>query len=126
MTRKEQCENVVLSKTEKKLLKRIKRHPHLRCDPETVRPLYVMGLVEPDTLGVDAFGAPDPLDTYCIAPFYDIYKEHLREQRSLLVLRSVWLPIVVAVTTEIVVHALSPLWPLLQQWFASCLQAILS
>lgn len=66
MERKSDCENVVLSAEEKKLLKELQKHPHMKCDEQKIRPLLVMGLVSPDTDGVDAFYEPSlPELTVC-------------------------------------------------------------
>ena len=63
MQRRTDCENVILSAKEKKLLKKIQRHPHRKCSNQEIHTLKIMGLVTPDTCGVDAFNAPIPTGT---------------------------------------------------------------
>mgnify|MGYP007024214194 CR=1 FL=1 len=119
MNRKEECERVVLTKEEKRLLRFIHQHPHTKCERCQIWPLYEMNLVCPDTQGVDAFNAPIPLDTYCTSDFYQIYQAYRSEKRFWLVLKSLWLPILVSVITNLTVDGIQWWLPLLQQWFAS-------
>lgn len=120
MQRRTDCENVILSAKEKKLLKKIQRHPHRKCSNQEIHTLKMMGLVTPDTCGVDAFNAPIPTGTYCVSEFYLVYKEYRKDNRRDRMLTSLWLPIVVSVITTLTVNALQWSWPLLVQWFANC------
>lgn len=60
MDRKSLCDKIILTKSEKRLLRYISKHPHTKCNREEIWPLYEMDLVCPDTDGVDAFNAPIP------------------------------------------------------------------
>ena len=113
MYRKSSCERIVLTKSEKRLLRYISNHPHTKCEPKTIRPLYEMGLVRPDTEGKDAFNAPIPKDTYCVSELYLIYQAYQTEQRFWLLLKSLWLPIVGSVITTLVVNGLQWLLPMI-------------
>lgn len=119
MDRKSLCEKIVLTKSEKRLLRYISKHPHTKCDRGEIWPLYEMDLVCPDTEGVDAFNAPIPKDAYCVSELYQIYQSYRAEQRFLLMLKSLWLPIVVSVITNLTVDGIQWLLPLIQQWFSS-------
>ena len=119
MDRKSLCEKIVLTKAEKRLLRYISKHPHAKCAREEIRPLYEMDLVRPDTEGVDAFNAPIPKDTYCVSELYLIYQAHQAEQRFWLMLRSLWLPIVVSIITNLLTDGIQWLLPLIQQLFSS-------
>lgn len=119
MDRKAACEQIVLTKSEKQLLRRISRHPHTRCIRNEIWPLYEMDLVQPDADGVDAFGSPVFKDTYCVSEQYHIYQAYRSEQRGLLMLKSLWLPIAVSILTNLTVDGIQLLLPLTQRWFAS-------
>lgn len=119
MDRKSLCEKIVLTKAEKRLLRYISKHPHAKCAREEIRPLYEMDLVCPDTEGVDAFNAPIPKDTYCVSKLYQIYQSYQDEQKFWMMLKSLWLPIVVSIITNLSTDGIQWLWPLIQQWFSS-------
>lgn len=121
MDRKAACEQIVLTKGERRLLRRISRHPHTRCSRDKIWPLYEMDLVQPDAEGTDAFGAPVFKDTYCVSEQYRIYQAYRSEQRGLLMLKSLWLPIVVSVLTNLTVDGIQWLLPLIRQWLANFL-----
>ena len=111
MERKSDCENVVLSAEEKKLLKEIQKHPHMKCDEQKIRPLLVMGLVFPDTDGVDAFYEPVPTGTYCVSDFYRVYREYKKDRFREISLQSLWLPILVSFITTAAINLLGWLLP---------------
>lgn len=111
MERKTDCENVVLSAEEKKLLREIQRHPHMRCDEQKIRPLLVMGLISQDTEGENAFHEPIPTGTYCVSDFYQVYREYRKDRFRELSLQSLWLPILVSFTTTTAIHLLEWLLP---------------
>ena len=119
MDRKSSCSKIVLTKTEKRLLRHISKHPHTKCSREEIWPLYEMDLVCPDTEGVDAFNVPIQKDTYCVSELYQIYQSYQAERRFWLMLKSLWLPIVVSVITNLTVDGIQWLSPLIRQWFAS-------
>ena len=121
MDRKSLCDKIILTKSEKRLLHRINKHPHMKCSREEIWPLYEMDLVRPDTEGVDAFNAPIPKDTYCVSELYQIYQSYRTEQRFWLILKSLWLPIVVSIITNLSTDGIQWLWPLIRQWLASSL-----
>ena len=121
MDRKSLCDKIILTKSEKRLLRYISKHPHTKCNREEIWPLYEMDLVLPDTEGVDAFNAPIPKDTYCVSELYQLYQSYRTEQRFGLMLKSLWLPIVVSVITTLTVTGLQWLLPRLIQWLASSL-----
>lgn len=102
MDRKEKCDAIILTKQEKKLLKRISHSPHLKCDKCAVQPLYDMGLVAPDEKMVDGFGCPVPTDTYCVTDFYFVYDEFCREKQWLILTQGFWLPFGVSVVTNLI------------------------
>ena len=114
---KSDCENIVLSAADKRLLKNIEKHPHYKCRPEKVETLRFFGLVSCDATGeVDAFHAPIVrIGTYCVSDFYFVYKEYLRDKYRDMTLQSLWLPIVVSIVTTLTVNALQWLWPLLSR-----------
>lgn len=121
MDRKAECESIVMSKSEKRLLEKIRKKPHTKCGFFEVRPLVLMGLVRADTEGQDELGQPIRLDTYCVSDFYQVYSEYLKEKRWDQMTQSLWLPILVSLITTLAVNGLQSLWPLLSQWFASFL-----
>ncbi len=119
MERKTDCENVVLSAEEKKLLKEIQKHPHMVCDEQKIHSLLVMNLVSPDTDGVNALHEPIPTGTYCVSDFYRVYCEYKKDRFREMSLQSLWLPILVSVITTLTINALQWWLPLLVQWCAS-------
>lgn len=119
--RRSKCESIVLTKREKKLLRRISRKPHTKCKRDEIWPLYEMDLVYPDTEGVDAFNMPIQKDTYCVSELYRIYRSYKAELRFWLILKSLWLPIVVSIITNLTVDGIQWLLPLIQQWLSSIL-----
>lgn len=121
MDRKSKCESIVLTKYEKKLLRRIRRKPHTKCNRDEIWPLYEMDLVYPDTEGVDAFNMPIWKDTYCVSELYQIYRSYKAELWFWLMLKSMWLPIVVSIITNLTVDGIQWSLPLIQQWFSSFL-----
>lgn len=121
MDRKSACEQIVLTNSEKRLLRHISKHPHTKCDPEKVRPLYDMDLVRADTEGVDPFNSPVRKDTYCVSELYHIYLAYCSEKRFLLMLKSLWLPVFVSIFTTLAINGLQWSLPLLAEWFASFL-----
>ena len=117
--RKDQCEDIILTRSEKNLLKKINRYPHLQCEYNQVRQLCIFGLICPDISGYDEIGQAISLDTYCVTDFYAVYREYLHEKNLSVVLQSLWLPITAAIATEIAIHGIALLWPLLLQWLSS-------
>lgn len=121
MDRKSECEKIVLTKSEKKLLRYISRHPHTKCSQRKIEPLYIMDLVQPDTNGVDALNSPVRLDTYCVSDFYHVYMGYLAERRFDLMLKSIWLPIMVSILTNLSTDGIQWLLPLIREWFSNSL-----
>lgn len=121
MDRKSLCDKIVLTKSEKRLLRRISRHPHTKCSREEVWPLYEMDLVIPDTEGTDEFNSPIRKDTYCVSELYQVYRAYQTEQRFWLMLKSLWLPIVVSIITTLAVNGLQWLLPMTAKWLTSFL-----
>lgn len=80
-----------------------------------------MDLVYPDTEGVDAFNMPIPKNTYCVSELYHIYRSYKAELRFWLMLKSLWIPIVVSIITNLIIDGIQWLLPLIQQWFSSFL-----
>lgn len=119
MDRKSLCEKIVLTKSEKRLLRYISKHPHTKCARGEIWPLYEMDLVHPDTEGVDAFNSPIPKDTYCVSELYQIYQSYRAEQNFWLMLKSLWLPIIVSVITTLAVNGLQWLLPMIAKWLTS-------
>nr|DAG67492.1 MAG TPA: hypothetical protein [Caudoviricetes sp.] len=113
MERKTDCENVVLSASEKKLLKEIAAHPHEKCEFEDIRALINMGLVDWDYIFNDKTREYEPLGTCCVTPFYQVYREYRKDRFRELSLQSLWLPIVVSIITNLTVDVLQWLWPLI-------------
>lgn len=124
MNRKAECESVVLTKDEKRLLKKIHKNPHINLKWEEVENLVEMGLVEEDDSPLPKRGlysADIMSGTYCTTEFYDVYMAYIHKEIGLLTLKSVWLPIVVSVITNFATDGIQSLLPLIQQWFASFL-----
>ena len=123
MNRKSDCEAIILSPDEKRLLRKISRHPHTKCDRSEVAGLSSMGLIKADRdESVDITYQPmHMLDTYCVTDFYRIYEEYLRQARKSELFKSLWLPIIVSLVTTLTVNALQWLWPLLSRWFSNSL-----
>ena len=119
MNRKSDCEAIILSPDEKRLLRKISRHPHTKCDRSEVAGLSSMGLIKADRdESVDITYQPmHMLDTYCVTDFYRIYEEYLRQSRKSELFKSLWLPIIVSLVTTL----LQWLWPLLSRWFSNSL-----
>lgn len=111
---KADCENVVLSAADKELLKKIKEHPHYRCDPKELGNLRFFELVQEDPSGeTDPFHDPIGAGTYCVSDFYLVYEEYKKDRFREMAMQSLWLPIVVSIITNIIVDALQWLWPLI-------------
>ena len=123
MNRKSDCEAIILSPDEKRLLRKISHHPHTKCDRSEVAGLSSMGLIKADRdESVDITYQPmHMLDTYCVTDFNRIYEEYLRQSRKSELLKSLWLPIIVSLVTTLTVNALQWLWPLLSRWFSNSL-----
>lgn len=123
MNRKSDCEAIILSPDEKRLLRKISHHPHTKCDRSEVAGLSSMGLIKADRdESVDITYQPmHMLDTYCVTDFYRIYEEYLRQSRKSELFKSLWLPIIVSLVTTLTVNALQWLWPLLSRWFSNSL-----
>lgn len=111
MERKRDCENVVLSAEEKKLLKKIQKHPHMKCEETEIRPLLLMDLVVSDTDGVDGFNEPIPTGTYCVSNFYLVYREYKKDRFWEMSLQSLWMPILVSFITTTAINLLRWLLP---------------
>lgn len=120
MNRKTECESIVLTRSERRLLHDIARHPRQPHDWKTVYSLRKMGLIAEDTSDdeCDALGQPVPLGTYSTTDFYKVYCAYKRERAQLLALKSIWLPIVVSLITTLTITGLQWLWPLLTQWLS--------
>ena len=93
MNRKSDCEAIILSPDENRLLRKISHHPHTKCDRSEVAGLSSMGLIK---------AARD-------------------ESRKSELFKSLWLPIIVSLVTTLTVNALQWLWPLLSRWFSNSL-----
>ena len=113
MKRKSDCENVILSAYEKKLLKDIAAHPHRKCEFEDIRALINMELVDWDYVLNEKTHEYEPLDTCCVTPFYQFYREYRKDKFRELAFQSLWLPIVVSIITNLTVDALQWLLPLI-------------
>lgn len=121
MDRKQQCERIFLTKSERKLLKQLDRRPHAQLSKDVVGPLLEMGLVVADTKGADPFNRPLPTGTYCVSELYRVYQAYLADRCFWLSLKSLWLPIVVSVITTLTVTGLQWSLPRLIQWLTSSL-----
>lgn len=113
MERKTDCENVVLSAYEKRLLKTISRNPHMPCDFSDAQDLIRMGLIEPDGFFNKNSHEFAPQETYHVTKFYTVYREYRKDRFRELSLQSLWLPIVVSIITNLTVDVLQWLWPLI-------------
>ena len=109
---KADCENIVLSSADKKLLKKIKKHPHYQCEPKELENLRFFELIQEDSSGkVDAFHSPIGAKTYCVSDFYLVYEEYLKDKRRDIMLSSLWLPILVSFITTTAINLLGWLLP---------------
>lgn len=116
MNRKAGCESVVLTKDEKRLLKKIHKNPHINLNWEEVESLEDMGLVEEDDSPPPRQGlcaANVRTGTYCTTEFYDVYMAYTHREFSLLVLKSLWFPILVSLITSLIINGIVQLLLLL-------------
>lgn len=119
MDRKQQCERIFLTKSERKLLKQLDRRPHAQLSKDVVGPLLEMGLVVADTKGADPFNRPIPTGTYCVSELYRVYQAYLADRCFWLTLKSLWMPILVSVVMNLLTDGIQWLWPLIIQWLAN-------
>lgn len=116
MNRKAECESVVLTKDEKLLLKKIHKNPHINLKWEEVENLVEMGLVEEDDSPLPEHGlysADIMSGTYCTTEFYDVYMAYTHREFNLLVLKSLWFPILVSLITSLIINGIVQLLLLL-------------
>lgn len=111
MERKTDCENVVLSAYEKRLLKTISRKPHMPCDFSDVQDLIRMGLIEPDGFFNENSHEFAPRETYHVTKFYMVYQEYRRDRFRELSMQALWLPILVSFITTTAINLLGWLLP---------------
>lgn len=106
MERKKQCEQIVLTKKEKKLLEQIQKNPDMNCNQDDVWQLYLYGLIRPMKTdnGLN-------MHRFHIADFYAVYRDYLHEKRKDQIFESLWLPIVVSVVTTLTIDVLQWLLP---------------
>lgn len=116
MNRKSECESVVLTKDEKRLLKKIHRKGHISLTQEEAESLEDMGLIEQDSAKPDgrfpwviSVGA----GTYHTTRFYNVYMAYTHREFSLLVLKSLWFPILVSLITSLIINGIIQLLLLL-------------
>lgn len=78
MDRKEACEQIILTKEEQRLLKKIRRGKKLKCSDEEVSALLAYELVEPLCQMEGGFTMPVPTGEYQVSDFYAVYAAYRR------------------------------------------------
>lgn len=112
--RRSACEAVILSRQEKRLLKKFKSGQRVPLEYSKAAALLALELIEPC--------ADDP-DVYVASDFYWVYCEYQRAKYRDLLLSSFWLPVLVSILTNLAIDLAidAPQWllPLILQWFST-------
>lgn len=90
--RRSACEAVILSRQEKRLLKKFKSGGRIPLEYSKAAALLVLELIEPC--------ADDP-DVYVASDFYFVYRSYIRAKYFDMVLSSFWLPFGVSLVTSL-------------------------
>lgn len=90
--RRSACEAVILSRQEKRLLKKFKSGQRVPLEYSKAAALLALELIEPC--------ADDP-DVYVASDFYFVYRSYIRAKYFDMVLSSFWLPFGVSLVTSL-------------------------
>ncbi len=85
-------------------MRKIKRRPGIEIDPNKLNYLVTHSLVYSELKAIDGFGVPILANKWHLSDTGRRYIAHTKAKNQLLLLKSLWLPIIVSIVTTVLLN----------------------